>query len=55
MMVPRPLFPMWEICRLIENDELRNDIALRGNEYIQQFDIEKSYDKFKHILQRQAD
>lgn len=43
------------ICRLIEDDTLRNNIAFRGNEYIQQFDIEKSYDKFKHILQRQAD
>lgn len=35
------------IIRLIENDELRYDIANNGYNYVQQFTWEKAYDKFQ--------
>ncbi len=38
------------ICRLIADDKLRIEIARRGHEAIQEFDIEKSYQKFKQAL-----
>lgn len=38
------------IIRLIEDRELRVRIALNGNKYIQEFNWEKSYNKFKEYL-----
>lgn len=38
------------IVRLIEDDELRFRIAHSGNEFIQDFDIEKTYQKFKGVV-----
>lgn len=38
------------IIRLIEDDDLRYRIAKRGNEKIQQFDIEQSYKRMKDCL-----
>lgn len=38
------------IIRLIEDNELRYRIAKQGNAYIKQFDIEKSYQKFRMCI-----
>ena len=38
------------VIKLIENDELRQKIAEEGNRYIQSFTWEKSYEKFKKVL-----
>ena len=38
------------IIRLIEDDQLRHTIALNGNKFIHEFDIEKSYLKLKKFL-----
>lgn len=38
------------IIKLIEDDKLRQTIAQNGNKFIQEFDIEKSYQKLKNIL-----
>lgn len=38
------------IIRLIEDDDLRIKIAKEGNKYIQQFNWENSYQRFKQIL-----
>lgn len=38
------------IVRLIGNDELRCQIAENGYQFIHQFDVEKSYEKFKGII-----
>ena len=39
------------IARLISNSELRCRIAEQGHEFIQQFDVEKSYLKFKKLME----
>ena len=38
------------IIKLIEDDQLRHTIAQNGNEFIHEFDIEKSYLKIKSFL-----
>lgn len=40
------------IVRLITDDNLRYQIASNGLAYIRQFDIEESYHKLKHILEK---
>ena len=38
------------IISFIENDELRIRIALAGKNFIQSFDINKSYESFKDVI-----
>ena len=40
------------IVRLMTDDDLRCQIAANGLAYIRQFDIEESYRKLKHILEK---
>lgn len=40
----------YNIVRLMGNDELRCQIAENGYQFIHQFDVEKSYEKFKGII-----
>ena len=38
------------VCRLMENDKLRNKLATAGNTFIKQFDWKLSYEKLKHMV-----
>jgi glycosyltransferase involved in cell wall biosynthesis len=41
------------IIRLIEDDELRYRIAKAGHEYVKQFTWEKSYNKFRQLIEQE--